>query len=101
GLRELVAVGLDPRRQLLRLRRPVRVLDSGVVVLGRLTDDHDVDMVEPGAHPGVGLAWTNLGVQVELVPQADGDRAEAASDRGRDRAFEGDPVSPDRLERGW
>ena len=67
------------------------VLDAGVEVLGVLADDDDVDVVEPGAHAGVGLARPHAGVEVELVAQRDVDRAEAGADRRRDRALERQP----------
>ena len=44
----------------------VLVLDAGVEVLGVLPDDDQVHVVEPGTHPGVGLARAQAGVEVQL-----------------------------------
>src|SRR4051794_41979452 len=62
-------------------------LDAGIEVFGVLADDDQVDVVEAGAHTRVRLAGAHLRVQVEALAQGDVDRAEAAADRGRDRAF--------------
>ena len=69
------------RDQLLGVGRALLVLDPGVEVLGVLADDDQVDVVEARADARVRLARPHLRVQVELLAQADVDRAEAAADR--------------------
>src|SRR5207237_9574035 len=91
---QLAAVGLDPGNQLLHFGRALFVLDPRVQVLRVLADDDQVDVVEAGAHAGVGLAGAHLRVEVELLPQGDVDGAEAAADRGSDRALAGDARLP-------
>ena len=99
GLRQLLAVRLEPLGELERVRRALLELDPGVDVFGRLADDHEVDVLVARAHARVRLARPHLRVEVELVRRRDVDRAEALADRGRDRALERDAVSPDRRER--
>ena len=89
---------LNPLGELLRLRRADLVLDPRVEILGRLADDHDVDVLVPRADAGVALARAHLGVEVEALSQRDVDRAEAAAHRRRDRPLQRDSVLLDRLE---
>src|SRR5581483_382462 len=96
------AARLDPLDQLGRLGCPLLVLDAGVEILGVLPDDDQVDVVEAAADAGVALARAHLGVHVELLPERDVDRAEAAADRRRDRALERASRLAYRLEDvGW
>src|SRR6266566_7929385 len=93
------ALGLDPFDQLERFRLALLVFDPGVEVFRVLADDDQVDVVEPRADALIGLARAHLRVEVEGLPQADVDGAEAAADRRRDRALDRDPGAPDRFER--
>src|SRR5919109_3274799 len=93
---ERAAVMLDPLGQLAGLVGALLVLDPGIEVFGVLADNDEIDVVEARAHAHVALARPHLGVEVECLPQGDVDRAEAAADRRRDRALEGDSVLPDR-----
>src|SRR6266516_3643237 len=66
---ETVALGLDPGQELLRLGRPLLVLDAHVQVLGVLANDHEVDVREAGSDSWVGLARPHLGVEVEALAE--------------------------------
>ena len=92
------AVRADPLGQLVRLVGSDLVLDPRVEILGRLADDHDVDVLVARADAGIALAGAHLRVEVEALSQRDVDRAEAAADRRRDRPLERDAALPDRLE---
>src|SRR6266508_5185584 len=95
---QLAALRLDPLDQLLGVGRALLVLDPDVEVLGVLAHDHQVDVVEAGAHARVGLARAYLRVHVELLAQADVYGAEAAAHRRRDRPLQCGAVRPDRVE---
>ena len=84
---------------MLGLRRSGLVLDAGVEILGVLAHDDEVDVVVARAHAVVGLARPEARVEPELVAQRDVHRPEAGPDRGRDRAFESDPVLLHGVER--
>ena len=74
------------------------VLDAGVQVLGVLADDDQVDVLVARVEALHRAGRAEVGVQVERLAERDVDAAEAAADRGRDRALERDLVAPDRLE---
>ena len=95
---QLAAVVADPLGQLRRLCRADLVLDARVEILGRLADDHEVDVLVARPDSGIALARPHLSVQVEALAERDVDRAEAAADRGRDRALERDAARPDRVQ---
>ena len=92
------ALRRDPADQLLCIRRALLVLDARIEILGVLPDDDQVDVLEARPDAGVALARPHLRVHVELLAQGDVHRAEAAADRGRDRALERDSGLTDRLE---
>ena len=98
-LRSAASPPAHPGDQLLGVRRALLVLDAGVEIFGVLAHDDQVDVVGSGSARRVALAsGATCGVQVELLAQRDVDRAEAAADRGRDRALERDPGLADRVE---
>ena len=55
-------------------------------------------LVTPARHHGLGRA--QVGVQAELLPQADIHRSEPAADRRRQRALERQPGSADAVDQG-
>src|SRR4030095_6085976 len=69
-----------------------------VEILGRLADDHEVDVLVPRAHSGIALAGPHLAVEVEPFAKRDIDRTEAAADRGRDRALERNAAGANRVQ---
>ena len=87
----LLPCASSQRDQLLGVGRALLELDPGVDVLGRLADDHEVDVVVAGADARVGLARPHLRVEVEALAQPDVDRAEAVADRRRDRPLSATP----------
>jgi hypothetical protein len=74
------------------------VLDPGVEVLGRLADDDQVDVLVARTDARIALARADLAVEVECLPQGHVHRPEAAPDRSRDRALQGDSGPLDRVE---
>ena len=76
--------------QLHRFGRSDLVLDARVEVLGRLADDHEVDVLVARTDARVALARPHLAVEVEALAEGDVDRAEAAADGGRDRPLQRD-----------
>ena len=109
-LRVVEGVAADPRaavprhhRHRLRHRLGVvphleRVVEPDVQPLGVLPDDDEVDLLVAAARDDR-LHGPHVGVEVELLPQRDGDRAVAAAHGRRERAFEREPGAPDRVER--
>ena len=92
---------LEKGDQLLRLLAPGLVLDAGVDVLGVLAEDdhvHQLGLLDRGGHPGEVADRPDAGVEIELLPEGDVERAESAADRGGERPLDGDEVVADRLE---
>ncbi len=80
-----------------RVRRD-HVLDAGVEILRVLADDHEVDVVVARLQALDRPRRTEICVQAKGLAKGDVDAPEAAPNRGRDRALEGDLVPADRLE---
>ena len=75
------------------------VLEADVESLEVLADEHEVDvLVAPARASWSGRA--QVGVEAELLPQADVDRAVAAADRRRQRALERQLGAADAVEQG-
>jgi hypothetical protein len=46
-------------------------LDARVEILGVLSHDYEVDVLEASAHSGIRLARSHLCIEIEGLPQAD------------------------------
>src|SRR2546427_4858048 len=100
---ELLGKLLRPEvEDLLRLRRPGRVLDAGVDVLGVLPEDHHVDLLGPlhrARHPLEPADRAEADEQVEHLPQRDVEGADAATDGSGQRALDADQVRAEGFDR--
>ena len=93
---------LQERDDLLGLGRFGGPLDAGVDVLGVLAEDHHVDLLGRLHRRRHALEVAHRAqADVEVQHLADGDvqRADAAADRGRQRALDADEVGLERLQR--
>ena len=73
---------------------------AGVQPLGVFADDDEIDVGVRHVDAGQGAHRPDAGVEVEFLAQPDVDRAEALADRRGARAFEGDAIAADEVERG-
>src|SRR5258705_7531264 len=74
------------------------MFDARVEILRVLADDDEVDVVVAGLEALDRPRRSEVCVQPERLAKGDVDAPEAAPNRGRDRALEGDLVPADRLE---
>src|SRR6266498_2568720 len=97
-VREAAAFRLDPLNELDRVLRAFLVLDPDVEVLRVFADDDQIHLFETRTDAWIGLARTDLTVEIEALAKRDVHGAEAASDRCCDRALEGDAGFANRVE---
>ena len=74
-----------------RLRRASLVLDAGIHILGVLAKDHHIHQLgvtQRAGHTGEPTDRPDAGVQIEILAQRHVQAAEAAADRGGQRAFD-------------
>ncbi len=74
------------------------VLESRVEVLGVLTHDHEIDVLELRGHAGQVPDRSKVGIQVERLAEPYVDAREPMPDGRRHRSLERDLVAADRLE---
>ncbi len=87
---------------LLRFRRAAGVFDAGVDVFRVLAEDHHVDQLRLAHRAGHALEvahWPQADEQIEQLSQCHVERADAAADRRRERAFDADAKFAKRVER--
>ena len=93
---------LEEPEDLLRLVAAGGVIDAGVDVLGVLAEDDHVDLLRVLHGRGDALEVlhrSQADEQVEHLPQRDIQRADAAADRRRQRAFDADEILAKRVDR--
>src|SRR5206468_207961 len=86
---------LEEVEDLLRLGRSCRIFDAGVDVFRVLAEDDHVDLfgvLDGGGHAGEPADRAEADVEVEHLSEGDVERADAATDRGGQRALDADEV---------
>src|SRR5262249_3650050 len=85
-----------------RLRRRATgadiVLDAGVNILRVFTNHNQIDAAVPAGHTRDGGNRPNVGIEVEVLPERDVDRAVAFAFGRRQRPFERQACALDRLD---